>query len=417
MIDSLGNINSIDALFESKLVLYGAGFQGKMVCRMLESAGISVSYFCDNDSQKWGYNIDGFEIISPKKLQQLDSEEAIVIIITTVHVAWINEIADTICKLNLKTNVIYTTFGLNVLLLQNIKDPRINSSFSDAFLISENHTWTTAFFNGGAIQLRYVLNLFLYNHDVLVYQPGKTGSTTITNSLYAAGVTNQHIHWITGSRLISHHCNETQKNMERLLSDKNLYALRQRNPIKIITLVREPISREYSLLFQYFDSHGIFTAMSKSNLSFVDSCNKWLSNRTVDKVYPQISGTLEQFSWFYDELMAVFGVDIFSYPFDREKGYSIIKQGNVEVLVMKLEKLNSLEQIIGDFVGVSHFKLINANEGGAKPSEYLYKNLRNVIKIPKKMVSFYYDNNRHMNHFYTENEKTEFLKKWENNIT
>ena len=43
----------------------------------------------------------------------------------------------------------------------------------------------------------------------------------------------------------------------------------------------------------------------------------------------------------------VFGIDVFAYPFDAEKGYTLIKEGNIELLLMKMEKLSELENVIG----------------------------------------------------------------------
>jgi hypothetical protein len=123
-----------------------------------------------------------------------------------------------------------------------------------------------------------------------------------------------------------------------------------------------------------------------------------------------------QFNWFDNEIKAVLGIDVYKHPFNREKGYSIIKQDNIEVLVLKLEKLNTLESVIGEFVGVSDFKLVNINEANSKPVKYLYKNVRESIKLPRKIFDFYYKDNPRMNHFYTKEEQAEFLKKWENNI-
>jgi glutamate mutase epsilon subunit len=125
---------------------------------------------------------------------------------------------------------------------------------------------------------------------------------------------------------------------------------------------------------------------------------------------------LDVFEWFDVELKAVFGIDVYDYPFDREKGYSIIEQDNVEVLVIKLEKINSLEQVIGDFVEVSDFKLINSNVSDKKPYKYLYKNMREEIRIPREVVDRYYKNSPRMKHFYTEEEINMFYKKWEKNI-
>jgi hypothetical protein len=121
------------------------------------------------------------------------------------------------------------------------------------------------------------------------------------------------------------------------------------------------------------------------------------------------------FNWFDNELKAFFGIDVYAHPFDREKGYSIIKQGNIEVLVMKMEKLNSLESVIGEFIGAPQFKLVNDNVGSNKIYKYLYKNVKDAVKIPREIFSVCYGNPR-MSHFYTEEEKAAFLKKWEKNI-
>ncbi|MDR2569456.1 MAG: hypothetical protein LBD23_04035, partial [Oscillospiraceae bacterium] len=70
-----------------------------------------------------------------------------------------------------------------------------------------------------------------------------------------------------------------------------------------------------------------------------------------------------------------------------------------------------------EFVGAPNFKYKNeTNIGDNKPYKYLYQNVKDVLKFPKELVSLYYDNNSRMDHFYTEEEKTAFLKKWEKNL-
>jgi hypothetical protein len=123
-----------------------------------------------------------------------------------------------------------------------------------------------------------------------------------------------------------------------------------------------------------------------------------------------------QFEWFNAELKEVFGIDVYSYPFDKDKGYSVIKWDDIEVLVVKLEKLNELERIVGEFAGAPQFKLLNANEASKKGYRDLYRSIRESVKIPREVVSLYYDGNRFMDHFYSEEEKRSFLKKWQNNI-
>ena len=124
----------------------------------------------------------------------------------------------------------------------------------------------------------------------------------------------------------------------------------------------------------------------------------------------------DQFEWFNSDLRATFGIDVYAYPFDKEKGYSIIKQDNIEVLIMKTERLNTFESVICEFVGVPHFKLINTNETDSLPTKYLYRNIKDVIKIPYKTIAWCYEGNFMMDHFYSRDEKLTHLRKWKNNI-
>ena len=169
------------------------------------------------------------------------------------------------------------------------------------------------------------------------------------------------------------------------------------------TLVREPMAHAVSKVLQVIgDEHNVRTYF---NEPFMSRCMK-LANDYLG----------ELFDWFDCELRAAFGIDIFEYPFNRERGYSVTKQGNISILVMRLENLYNLECVIGSFVGVSNFKLENANEANQKLYKYLYDDVRKAIKIPRSLVDSLYKGNQKMDHFYTKEEKENFLKKWEANI-
>ena len=84
---------------------------------------------------------------------------------------------------------------------------------------------------------------------------------------------------------------------------------------------------------------------------------------------------------------------------------------------MKLENINSLVNVIGEFIDKPQFKLMNTNVGEGKYYKHLYKNVKDAIKIPREIFDMYYKDNPKMDHFYSDAEKTYFLKKWEKNIT
>ncbi len=182
---------------------------------------------------------------------------------------------------------------------------------------------------------------------------------------------------------------------------------------KIITLIREPLSRKIS---------GLFQILRKSCPDAYKAIylNKGLYS--YEKIKPLLDtamtndGYYEEFAWFNTEFRQILDVDVYEYPFDKEKGYSIIKQGNIEILLMKLEKLNNLEDVIGEFVGVENFKLTNANEGKNKPYSELYREAKEKVMFNKENVDYYYRNNAYMDHFYNEEEKLNFLRKMEKNL-
>lgn len=397
-INDLELVENIGILFENEVVLYGLEFMNETYSN-LKIAGISVSCFCDNDSNKWGQCIDGIKIISPSELKQLDNNKNLVIIVVTDNPTIMEQIIYDISVLKLKTNKIYTKLSLGISLLQNVNDSKV----------SEEHRNACRFTDG----LKYFLTIHREESwnilkatkicQILIYQPAKVGSRTIFQSIVKAGLSCSHLHFLNV-------WNNGASNEYRNIFKKS-------ETIKIITVVREPISREISLFFNFLDPPSLNPPsfheynLVKSGYSFMSIIIEYLKGHIT---YPPQFHNL--FDWFDRELKAVFGIDIYAHPFDKEKGYSIIKQGNVEVLAIKIEKLNSLEPVIGEFLCIRQFKLINYNEGNKRIYKYLYKNVKDTIKIPREIFDIYYKNNPKMDHFYSEKEKVAFLKKWEKNI-
>ena len=403
MINELNIIENLELLLESTLILYGAGLCGIETYYQLRYAGIGVAFFCDSESTKWGEFIDNVEIVSPEKLIELDREEDLVVIIST-NKASAFEIIENLEKLELRTRNVITLLGLEILFAQNANNPRINKEYRDFIFETERWRKELSVLKHKSTFMSRINYTYLKN-NVLVYLPAKVGSSTICSSLNAINLGNIHVHLLV---------DPPSEYSIKPLFETVLDAMRKHERIRIITLIREPIARAFSLIFQSLDSLGPYFSMSAGE-SFINSCTKILENDAFRLKSANMCFGY-QFDWFDYEMKSAFDVDVFQHPFDKEKGYSIIKQGNVEVLLMKLEKLNSLESIIGQFVGAPHFKLINANEGSKKIYKHLYKNVREVIKIPREIVDLYYKDNPRMDHFYTEEEKAGFLKKWECNI-
>lgn len=115
--------------------------------------------------------------------------------------------------------------------------------------------------------------------------------------------------------------------------------------------------------------------------------------------------------WFDEEFKEATKIDIFDYPFDKEKGYIIIKKGKIDVLLMTLEKLNDNEQTIRDFIGDQSFVLRHKNDGSKKWYSDLYESFKKRHYLNEEELKFYYDNDV-VRHFYTDEQIEQFKSKW-----
>jgi hypothetical protein len=391
-INDIELVENIDILFENEVILYGAGICGKKACKNLKMAGLAILHFCDGDSSKWEQDINGIKVISPDELKSLDKKKNLVIIIASYNVHITEQIISNIADLELKTNKIYTEFSLKFSLIKNSKSYRISETYRDVcklYFSAVESKHSLVHVNN---IVRYLDNIYT---DILIYQPGKVGSSTVYKSLTEIGIACTQLHTLN-------FWNNKEFNTYSDLFKKT-------DMLKIITLVREPISRDISMIFE---SLNYIAHLSHEN-SFLNLCIEFLKRaKSISSLFIDA----KQFDWFDNELKIIFGIDIYAHPFNRENGYCIIKQDNIEVLAIKSEKLSSLEAVIGKFAGILDFKLINDRMSDNRWYKYLYKNVKDTIKIPREIFDMYYKNNPKMDHFYTEEEKAAFLKKWENNI-
>lgn len=104
-----------------------------------------------------------------------------------------------------------------------------------------------------------------------------------------------------------------------------------------------------------------------------------------------------------------------SYPFDKEKGYTIIKEGNIEVFVYQLEKLNDVFLELSDWVGVPFEKMVNANKAEDKWVGESYKQACKEIEITQEYFDRCY-NEPYVKHFYSDEDIEKFKERWRSHI-
>lgn len=118
--------------------------------------------------------------------------------------------------------------------------------------------------------------------------------------------------------------------------------------------------------------------------------------------------------FFDQQLKHFFGIDVYQYPFDKEKGYFVYDFGRIHIMVYQLEKLDVLQSEVGDFLGIDNFTLKRGNVGSEKWYSEYYKNVCGKIQFDDGYLEDCYTG-KYMKHFYSEDDIAMFKNKWESN--
>ncbi len=253
----------------------------------------------------------------------------------------------------------------------------------------------------------YLLKPFsIRNHRtiILVYSMGKVGSSTIYELLRKTYPCLHvfHVHFLSKNNLenilpaISSKYHWNIGNGKRILE---FIRNHPKYPIKIITLVRDPISRDISGIFQNWEAK-----INNTDYTEVDAEELCRYLDTKDQSY-----TL---SWFDSEFKDYLNFDIYSHTFDKQKGYSIYSHGNVDILCLKLERLDEIyEEAIESFLGKNSIVMKKYNLSVQKKTASLYKELTAKYKADNKKLRAVYDS-KFVRHFYTEKEIDAYMDRW-----
>ncbi len=226
---------------------------------------------------------------------------------------------------------IYTWYAIDRGVYLNIKNPLVNSRYRRKKLLE--YLESKKRLNEQSVNKIHVLNYFaflpLHNDEVIIiHSMGKTGSSFIYRSIQDYGRNVLHCHVLSS---LGEHADD-------------VYNLLNAKSAKIISFIRDPVTRQISAMWQNFWNMERYS----DEAEFTEIENYYFEKGNIEKI----------FNWFEWEVKNVLKIDVLAHPFDQEKGYSIIKQENIEFLIMRTDKLNDLEQIVGEFLGINHGKRI-----------------------------------------------------------
>lgn len=408
-------IRDFEELNKRKIIIFGASNAGDKMLDILLRNNVkeeNILFFCDNNPELWkeiekvirgGMKIKK-KVISPNELKKYcENHKEVVIIIATLVMNFCTEIIEQIQEFAIQNTVILRdeiVYLENTLFyIKNSEKKLEEIEVYKKYFLEQEAMKRKEFFYKAISQSINTRNPF-----ISLFLPPKVGSCTLEVSLSSEYPrTKMHsVFWMKEE-------------------DKRLY---EKYVKKIIIGVRDVITQNLSLVYQMKSGETIFDVRNQwvnpqkvFNYYVVDSILNPIQRKQRKKYgFEETLGcNLLIQSWFEDELKLGFDIDIFEYPFNKSLGYQVIKTDKYEILLYRLESMDSLEEVFREFLDIKDFKFSKANEAKYKWYNKSYRNFLKNVTMPKEYIDVSYDS-KYMKHFYTEEEILKFREKWEKHI-
>lgn len=268
--------------------------------------------------------------------------------------------------------------------------------------------WSTMIRYFTIVQLRYYWNelrILFSKEIVIVYTMAKVGSSTIYHTLKE-----NHFKSVF-------HIHNLDKNLElecnRELRKKGLYPdsipniksilnhIKKNKKCKIISIVRDPISRNVSAFFEAaeFYTNGNFHDLSNEQLQLI-------YNTKMFHNYP--------LQWFDNQIGAILNIDIYKNPFDLHNKYTSIQQKNIKMLIFRSDLNDHIKiDLLNHFLDSKMNKIHLKNIGTEKYYHTKYQTFKSKKFLDKQYLSEMLSS-KYALHFYSNDELETIFKTWIN---
>ena len=241
---------------------------------------------------------------------------------------------------------------------------------------------------------------------VLIYQMGKVASSTIHASLEAAGVEVFRVHVLDPKSVATacEQCRQTGRPvLKQLEHSAAVYEklVLPRHPLKVITLVREPVGRNVSAYFQNLEEF-------------------WPGENPHERVPMDelIRGFLEKFphhaplTWFDREFHKFLGIDVFAHPFPQDTGMGRISAPPHEVLILRVEMDDAVKgEALAKFLGLERLAFVQKNVSSGKSYADAYRRFKTALRLPASYVDEMLGS-KYARHFYSDAERARLREQW-----
>ena len=273
---------------------------------------------------------------------------------------------------------------------------------------------------------------------LIVYSMGKVGSSTVIRSIVKSNcnIRPYQVHWLTRENMrfdeafyyrqevrfrntpVARRFRPTYIWNAEYLLNRIKKKRRSKSKYKVVSLTRDPVARNLSSFFQnlelFFGYDIKKKAQCKDKIPVLAELQRLFQQNYVENS-EVLRADSNPLTWFTVELGDAFNLDVYKEPFDRVDGYQLYDTPDARILVIKLEKLRDCAEFaLGEFLGVSDFRLATANVASSKPYASIYKEFVSSVQLPGRYLDKLYDS-QYSKHFYTDEEIHEFREYWSGN--
>lgn len=375
--------------------------------RLLKYNKVTPKYICDPNKQHWGKVVRNMPVISPKQLNLMVKEQKKTknkgIVVQVVSNKIENTLIEKILSYGVKSVISYNE-AYHILNYLNKLDYMGKSS--NSIKIYEPLTKQYRILNNSRNLFNYFCNKIYLKQYLLICSIQKTGDITLKETFKFNNIP---------SKFVAHTPEALNKKIAESFGKK----------IKVITGVRDPISQNLSFLYQHISN--IFSSDFSYHLNL--NSEEFFKNGgdaqiLFDLGFGKAKGfnNLEPYSdnfTYLGDFMTRFKnniIDLSQFPFDKEKGYTIVREGHIEVFVYQLEKLNDIAKEMSDWIGQTQFdKWVVANEASNKWIADSYNQAKKEITFSQEYFDRCY-NDPWVQHFYSQEDIEKFKEKWRPHI-
>lgn len=261
--------------------------------------------------------------------------------------------------------------------------------------------------------------------QVLLLQMGKVGSRSILETLQLHDeLTVHHLHVLSDDavrgteRFYRSHWDGDAGPPRHLWTSqvvrRHLARELHRERVRVITLVRDPVARNVSSFFQLLDRSPQTTLDALSRLG-----DEQRSRRLLDLFLHEYgedgipyAAHDAAMTWFDQELRDVIGIDVYSIPFEKHAGHTVVSGMQADALVLRVEDLHRVAPAaLEHYLNIGGVQLRSANVGSKKSYGSWYRHFLAHVRLPTNYVEQLYSS-RYMRHFYTDVEAERLRRRW-----